>query len=188
MLYQKIWRQSVMSAMSGQLVAQALGGSNPDSVFIGGLMQNIGQLVLARSHPELFQEIVNDSAAQGLPYHIVERERLGFDHGELGALLIKEWNLSEELEEAVRWHHGFQEEEATNNRIAAMIALGEEIGLTGGDDAEKMDSAGQPSAQQTTGPEENLSLAANYLQVTPEVLADLRTRAAELKIDPHFFS
>ncbi len=178
MLYQKIWRQSVMSAMSGQLVAQTLGSSNPDSVFIGGLMQNIGQLVLARSHPELFQEIVNDSAAQGLPYHIVERDRLGFDHGELGALLIKEWNLSQELEEAVRWHHGFQEEGATNNRVAAMIALGEEIGLTSGDTGENRDS----------GPEENLSLAANYLQVTPETLEDLKARAAELKIDPHFFS
>ena len=188
MLYQKIWRQSVMSAMSGQLVAQALGGCNPDSVFIGGLMQNIGQLVLARSHPELFQEIVNDSSAQGLPYHIVERDRLGFDHGELGALLIKEWNLSQELEEAVRWHHGFREEGATNTRIAAMIALGEEIGLTSSDDVENSDGTGQPSAEDNTGPKENLSLAAHYLQVTPEVLDDLMDRAAKLKIDPHFFS
>jgi len=188
MLYQKIWRQSVMSAMCGQLVAQALGGSNPDSVFIGGLMQNIGQLVLARSHPELFQEIVNDSVAQGLPYHIVEQDRLGFDHGELGALLIKEWNLSQELEEAVRWHHGFQEEGATNNRIAAMIALGEEIGLTGNGQADDRDGTQEPSAEQDTCTDENLSLAASYLQVTPEVMEELKARAAELKIDPHFFS
>lgn len=188
MLYQKIWRQSVMSAMCGQLVAQALGGSNPDSVFIGGLMQNIGQLVLARSHPELFQEIVNDSVAQGLPYHIVEQDRLGFDHGELGALLIKEWNLSQELEEAVRWHHGFQEEGATNHRIAAMIALGEEIGLTGSGQAIDRDGTLDPSADQDTCTDENLSLAASYLQITPEVMEELKTRAAELKIDPHFFS
>ncbi len=39
-------------------------GREPESVFIGGLMQNIGQLVLARSHPELFQEILSDSATR----------------------------------------------------------------------------------------------------------------------------
>ena len=78
----------------------------PESVFIGGLMQNIGQLVLARSHPELFQEILVPSRPRrGKPYHEVERQLLGFDHGELGALLISEWNLTEDLEEAVRWHH-----------------------------------------------------------------------------------
>ena len=121
LLYQKIWRQSVMSAMAGQLVAKAVGRSNPDTVFIGGLMQNIGQLVLARSHPELFQEILEDSSERGLPYHVVEHGRLGFDHGELGAQLIKEWNLSPELEGAVRWHHRFDHPGAESCRVAAMI-------------------------------------------------------------------
>ena len=196
MLYQKIWRQSVMSAMAGQLVAQAIGRSNPDSVFIGGLMQNIGQLVLARSNPELFQEILNDSSERGLPYHIVERDRLGFDHGELGALLIKEWNLSQELEEAVRWHHRFEEEGAKSDRIAAMIALGEEIALCNSGHEEIQDSSGEAGTEQDQEqdagqkPEQDgtLSQAAEFLEVTVEAMAELNTKAAELKIDPHFFS
>ena len=188
MLYQKIWRQSVMSAMAGQLVAQSIGKSNPDSIFIGGLMQNIGQLVLARSHPELFQEILNDSVERGLPYHIVERGRLGFDHGELGALLIQEWNLSQELEEGVRWHHRFDHEGAQSQRTAAMIALGEEIALCGsGSDEVYGSGSATESPEYSTGNEE-LSEAALFLGVTAETLAELKTRAAELKIDPHFFS
>jgi HD-like signal output (HDOD) protein len=190
MLYQKIWRQSVMSAMAGQLVAQAIGRSNPDSVFIGGLMQNIGQLVLARSHPELFQDILNDSSERGLPYHIVERDRLGFDHGELGALLIKEWNLSQELEEAVRWHHRFAEEEAQSDRIAAMIALGEEIALCSSGHEMNQDSDGdaETDQEQDPGQEGILSQAAEFLDVTVEAMDELKAKAAELKIDPHFFS
>jgi HD-like signal output (HDOD) protein len=187
LLYQKIWRQSVMSAMAGQLVALAVGRSNPDNVFIGGLMQNIGQLVLARSHPELFQEILNDSVERGLPYHVVERERLGFDHGELGALLIKEWNLSEELEDAVRWHHRFGEEGAPSQRMAAMISLGEEIALcNSGQDEYESGEDGSAGADET--PDTPASGAAEFLGVTPAVLADLKFRAGELKIDPHFFS
>jgi len=184
MLYQKIWRQSVMSAMAGQLVAQAVGRDDPESVFIGGLMQNIGQLVLARSHPELFQEILSVSADTGRPYHDVEKEMLGFDHGALGALLIREWNLSLELEQAVRWHHDFAHEEAQNARVAAMIALGEEIALTssGGDEVDvNTDEA------QAGGPAEP-SAAAQFLGVSSARLEELRAKAAQLQIDPHFFS
>jgi HD-like signal output (HDOD) protein len=183
MLYQKIWRQSVMSAMAGQLVAKALGNSNPDSIFIGGLMQNIGQLVLARSHPELFQEILVDSSRRGLPYHVVEQGRLGFDHGELGAQLIKEWNLSPELEGAVRWHHRFELEDAQSSRAAAMIALGEEIALT----TSGLEATGE-EAPGASGDEVFVSEAAKFLGMDAETLAELKARAAELKIDPHFFS
>ncbi len=181
MLYQKIWRQSVMSAMAGQLVAQVAGKGDPEAVFIGGLMQNIGQLVLARSHPELFQEILSESSESGRPYHEVEKEILGFDHGALGSLLIQEWNLSQELEEAVRWHHDFEAEDAKNAQVAAMIALGEEIALTS--------SGEDPSSEESKASEpDSLSPAARFLGITSVRLAELRTRAEELQIDPHFFS
>lgn len=182
MLYQRIWRQSVLSAMGSQLVAQAVGRVQPESVFVGGLMQNIGQLVLARSHPELFQEILAESAESGRPYHEVEARVLGFDHGELGALLLREWNLTEDLEDAVRWHHRFEQPEARNVRVAAMIALGEEIArCQGGDDGTP---DGEPGADATAA----LRPAASLLGLTPESVADLMARAGALKIDPHFFT
>lgn len=178
MLYRSIWKQSVLSAMAAQLVAQVAQGREPESVFIGGLMQNIGQLVLARSHPELFQEILSDSAREQKPYHEVERRLLGFDHGELGALLIREWNLSAELEEAVRWHHRFAQEGAGNPRMAAMIALGEELAACSGAEAAAVAGVEGP-------PQSDASL---YLGLTDAQLADLHRRAQGLHIDPHFFS
>ena len=178
MLYQRIWKQSVLSAMSAQLVAQVVGGHEPESVFIGGLMQNIGQLVLARSYPELFHEILVESTDSGRSYHEVERQMIGFDHGELGALLIREWNLSPELEDAVRWHHRFQDDEACNCRMAAMISLGEEIALC--------------SWAAAVIEEENdissLSEAARFLGLSEERVIELHQQASDLHIDPHFFS
>ncbi|RKZ13812.1 hypothetical protein DRQ50_09920 [bacterium] len=178
MLYQRIWKQSVLSAMSAQLVAQCVGSREPESVFIGGLMQNIGQLVLARSYPDLFHEILAESSDSGRSYHEVEQEILGFDHGELGSLLIREWNLSPELEDAVRWHHRFEAEEARNTRMAAMISLGEEIALCSwaGNSAEEEDGALDPSP------------AARFLGVPEARVIELHKQASELHIDPHFFS
>ena len=37
-----------------------------------------------------------------------ERELLGFDHAEVGALLIEAWGLSAELAELTRCHHQYQ--------------------------------------------------------------------------------
>ena len=190
MLYQNIWRQSVLSAMAGQLVGQAVGRVEPENIFIGGLMQNIGQLVLARSHPELFQEILNESTERSLPYHEIERLRLGFDHGELGALLIREWNLSEDLEDAVRWHHNFQADDARNARIAAMIALGEEIAMCSAGSAAESDEAKSSAGEDDEATDDlpPLSDAASFLGVSQGRMADLKEQAARLHIDPHFFS
>ncbi len=183
-LYRKIWQQSVMSAMAGQLVAQAAGLKDPESVFIGGLMQNIGQLVLARSHPEVFQEILLESTSTGRPYHVLEREILGFDHGELGAYLIHEWNLSRDLEDAVRWHHRFEDPEACNSRIAAMIALGEEVAWCSGAGEDENGNSSEPMVEH----EHHLSSAARFLKFSSEKIDELNRQATSLKIDPHFFN
>lgn len=190
-LYKKIWRQSVMSAMSGQLVAQTLRIGEPENIFIGGLMQNIGQLVLARSHPELFQQILTESEHTSRPYHEVEKQLLGFDHGELGALLIKEWNLSQDLEEAVRWHHRFDEPGAGNAKVAAMIALGEEVASCSGVEEEAGPTLGGEQEPADLGQEKEippLSPVCRYLGVSPAQYEDLKREAAKLQIDPHFFT
>ena len=150
-------------------------------------MQNIGQLVLARSHPQLFQEILVQCETSGRPYHEVENQLLGFDHGALGALLIQDWNLSEELEAAVRWHHSFEEEGAQQARLAAMIALGEEIASCTGSSHDEYEEK-NPTADMATGETEMLSRAALYLGVTPGQFAELKAKATQLHIDPHLFN
>jgi len=175
LLFKKIWQQSVLSAMASQLVAQAVGMREPEGVFVGGLMQNIGQLVLARAQPELFHEVLAESADTQQPYHLVERRLLGFDHGDLGALLLKEWNLSRELENAVRWHHRLDDPEATGRRVAAMIALGEEIAACTGTDPEEYPVYWENSE------------AARFLEISAAQYERLQAQARNLSIDPHFF-
>ncbi|MHB8079928.1 MAG: HDOD domain-containing protein, partial [Candidatus Krumholzibacteriia bacterium] len=171
---QQIWQQSVLSAMASQLVAEHVRHSSPESVFVGGLMQNIGQLALAKASPELFRQVLDTSADAQVPYHVVERELLGFDHGALGALLIREWNLSDELEEAVRTHHHLAEAGAARP-LAAMIALGEEIAACSG-----------------SVPDEGLTIwemseAARLLDVPETTYVDLLEKARRLRIDPRLF-
>lgn len=177
LLYHRIWRQSVLSGMSAQLVAQAMRRPEPETVFVGGLMQNIGQLVLARSHLDLFQQVLMISSEERMPYHLVEQELLGFDHGDLGALLIKEWNLSEELEQGVRWHHRLDHPDVQCRELAAMIALGEEIAACTSNANESDD-----------GLHHGNSRAAGVLGISAQVFQRLQTEARNLSIDPGLFA
>lgn len=174
LLHRKVWRQSVLSAMATQLVAQDVRFGEPEAVFLGGLMQNIGQLVLARAEPDLFLRVLEESERRAEAYHVVERDLLGFDHGELGALLIREWNLDRELEEAVRDHHRLEGEGAAR-RMAAMIWLGEELAATSGSG-----ELGVPSSWETSRPATILGLDAERYEA-------LRAAAAELAIDTGLF-
>ena len=115
------------------------------------------------------------SSSEGEPYHIVERRLLGFDHGDLGALLIREWNLSQELEEAVRIHHRL-DSDSPHVQVAAMIALGEEIASCTGSESE---------VELTTW---ESSEPAKFLDVSADLYAELIEKAHQLNIDPQFFA
>ena len=121
----RIWLGSVHSAVGAQLAADAAGYRDRETAFTGGLIQNIGQLILARALPGLADHIDAVAAAQQVPLWRAEQLVLGYDHGTLGALLIHDWKLSEDLAHAVRFHHHLQDD-AERDPLGAVIALGEE--------------------------------------------------------------
>jgi HD-like signal output (HDOD) protein len=120
-----IWRKSVATAISCQVVADVSGLCNREAAFTGGLMQNLGQLVLARALPTQFAGIIETANKEGEPIHAIEKEVIGFDHGQLGGCLITAWDLSDEVAEAVKLHHVGYEYDAP--KLARVIALAEEL-------------------------------------------------------------
>ena len=121
----KIWLRSIHSALGAQFAADIVGYKDRETVFVGGLIQNIGQLIIARALPGLYDHLEQYAQMQGIPTWRAEQLVLGYDHGALGALLIKAWNLSDDLASGVRFHHNLAADNDPRN-MAAMIALGED--------------------------------------------------------------
>jgi len=124
-LLHRIWLGSVHSAVGAQLAADAAGYADRETAFTGGLIQNIGQLILARALPGLYDHLDAVARERDVPLWRAEQMILGYDHGALGSLLIRDWNLSEDLAHAVRFHHRL-EDDAERDPLGAVIALGEE--------------------------------------------------------------
>jgi HD-like signal output (HDOD) protein len=122
----RIWARSVRSALASQIVAAERGLDDVEIAFVGGLMQNIGQLIMARSLPGLWEHIERTAQEKEAPLWQVEKELLGYDHGTLGALLIDDWGLSKRLGQAVKHHHDLEMDNDPEH-LGAVIGLGEDL-------------------------------------------------------------
>lgn len=100
------WEHSVRTAVLTKLLAlQTDQKAEADTVFIAGLLHDIGKLVIAHQLPQRASEIQIRELETGAPPWFIELDVLGFDHTQLGAQLMQKWNLPSILSDMVRYHH-----------------------------------------------------------------------------------
>jgi putative nucleotidyltransferase with HDIG domain len=104
----ELWRHSLITASAAEVVVNELPELNLEApvAFTVGLLHDIGKLVLGQALTPELQTLIRGRIEQGLISRVeAEREILGTDHGEVGAVLLKSWNIPEEIIEAVANHH-----------------------------------------------------------------------------------
>lgn len=99
------WRHSVYTGLVANQLAKRMNVLQPERLFVAGLLHDIGSLVINTRFPELAKDIIEDSGGEEEHLYEMEQKLLGFDHAYLGSLMLEDWNLSENLCQAVRWHH-----------------------------------------------------------------------------------
>ncbi len=84
-----------------------------EDVAIGGLLHDLGKIVIMTLHPERIEKIkkivLNKSNIQT---HMVEELILGINHARLGGMMAEYWNFPEHFVKAIEYHHipGFADE------------------------------------------------------------------------------
>jgi HD-like signal output (HDOD) protein len=99
------WRHSLGCALVTQRMAKRIGYPEPDKAYLGGLLHDLGFLVNSILHTEDFRRSLQVASVQHTALHVCEEETLGFTHCESGQLLCEHWGLSQDLSDAVRYHH-----------------------------------------------------------------------------------
>ena len=82
-----------------------LAGLNAELAFTGGLLHDIGQLVLASNFSVQYAVALDYRKKHDCPLVIAERDILGLDHAEVGGLLAEAWRFPDSLHQAVAHHH-----------------------------------------------------------------------------------
>jgi len=99
------WKHCIGCAVAARVLAEAADLRNPDEVFTGGLLHDIGKLVTAVHYPERYSTVVNDVQATGCPMVEAERKVFGYDHCQVGSALAVHWRFPPETAQMIGAHH-----------------------------------------------------------------------------------
>ncbi|NIQ03806.1 MAG: HDOD domain-containing protein [Nitrospinaceae bacterium] len=99
------WMHSIGCGIAARKISEYIGGLEPDKMYLAGMLHDIGSLILFKESSEDARKILQRCRDTGEHLFEVEKELLGFDHAEVGALLLTEWKLPQRLVEIVKNHH-----------------------------------------------------------------------------------
>jgi putative nucleotidyltransferase with HDIG domain len=127
------WRHAATSSLAASRLARQLKVGSPEEASIAGLLHDVGKMVLTSVCPEAAAEAVSIARGRRLPVWQAERQVFGFDHGAVGATLLRSWDLPEGVVDAVATHH---EPHISANPLATIVYLADAaahaVGAVGG--------------------------------------------------------
>lgn len=103
---QKIWTHSFRTGYLAALITEAHGARPPViwQAFAGGLLHDIGLLLLLIQESPKFFRVVELASIRGTDLQVLEREYYGTTHAELGAALLARWGGCPALVSTVHFH------------------------------------------------------------------------------------
>ena len=111
------WRHSIAVAVASKHMAEASKIEMPDNCFVGGLLHDIGKIILSQYVKDLFEKIWCTAKAENLPFSESEKKIAPIGHALIGGYLAKRWQLPPGLTDAIRRHHTFSRKVSNPNLL-----------------------------------------------------------------------
>lgn len=101
-----LWRKCVKSSLAAKTLAPLCEDFHvdPNLAFTMGILHDMGKFALNNCPIPEMGEIASLIETEEMEDYEAELEMLGTDHAVVGAILLEDWNLSQEIVEAVRYH------------------------------------------------------------------------------------
>lgn len=104
------WTQSLVQAAASEALGRLKSQDDAADYFLAGLLIDLGRLALLTTVPAEYQPVLDQAKAKRQWLHDAEQELLGTTHMQIGAELMRRWNLPDELLRAIELHHASVEE------------------------------------------------------------------------------
>jgi diguanylate cyclase (GGDEF)-like protein len=88
---QVFWHRSLVTAVAGRSIAEAIRSTKAEEAFLCGLLSQVGKLALAKSAPERYCVAV--AGGDGWPSEELEQEVLGCTSSAVAELLLGQWHV-----------------------------------------------------------------------------------------------
>jgi len=111
------WKHSLAVAVVSKSLAEKTKIASPDSCFVGGLLHDIGKVILAQYFQDLFEKVWNAAQRENISFYEAEKKEISTDHGRIGAYLATNWELQESFIDVIRWHHDVRNDSESKKMI-----------------------------------------------------------------------
>jgi len=108
---QQLWDHAIATALAAKVVAAETRRTDPNEAFVAGLLHDVGKIVLKNDNHDRFMGAAKRITTENMPSSAAERSAFSFHHGTVGGILLMEWNLPQEMANAIYWHHDLENPE-----------------------------------------------------------------------------
>ncbi|MCP4337302.1 MAG: HDOD domain-containing protein [Desulfobulbaceae bacterium] len=119
--FEKFWQKSLASAVTAKLILENVKGADTDEVFVSGLLQNIGELILARSFPVEYDRVLQAVEENQQDILSAQEAVFGMNHTLVGTEVAKRWGFPEVLLLPIQYHHHPDEYTGKNKAIRSTV-------------------------------------------------------------------
>lgn len=101
----ELWRHSIAVALTAERLSERIGYPASDEAYVGGLLHDIGKLMLAQHFKMDWDQLLAIGRNYELDLIGAEERLLGINHAQVGSELAAKWELPSCLIEAIAYHH-----------------------------------------------------------------------------------
>ena len=143
------WRHSLCVGVTAKLIAiqRKIDKKILEEYFIAGLLHDVGKIPLNNRLSEEYVHVMGLSDRESLPLYIAEGQILTLNHSDVGGIVVKNWKLSQEIHDAVFFHHSPTTYEGEHKDLLYTVAMANyfanisEIGFSGDRYPEKLEAS-----------------------------------------------
>lgn len=103
--FEKFWKNALASAVASKLILERVKGADTEEIFVCGLLQNLGELILARTFPKEYEKVLSNITEGQYDALTAEEEQFGTTHNVIGYEVAKSWGFPEVLLLPILHHH-----------------------------------------------------------------------------------
>lgn len=99
------WEHSLGTAFYTNTLEKKLNLPVNEDYYIGGLLHDLGKLMIYHYYPEEFKEIIRRQVQENISSEVAEEILLGVNHADIGEYLARKWQFKSSIVAAIRDHH-----------------------------------------------------------------------------------
>lgn len=160
---QMLWEHSFGAGLASRIIAAKTRLANEEEAFLAGLFHDIGKTIMNSLDRDKFQQVMQKSYNDGIPFADVERSIYPFSHDEVGAYVIKKWNFPDTLFTTIMQHHNLEfapSDDAYLINLTAVVNLADQFcnkyGIGTREPRDDIDPAASKAAAITGLPKERI--------------------------------